>query len=161
MYYRYTIVSLQELLEAVRASEQGLSACAQAARSEQLRAIFRAQASRRARAACELAELIDQLGGAPELTVGNFRVRRRGWLDLHTFTAEDDDRLIDACERGEDHALEVYRNALDDHLPELVRQVVLRQFELTMSDHNEIRLLRSDVLRSGIVGVSVGGDAWQ
>jgi hypothetical protein len=46
---------------------------------------------------------------------------------------------------------------LDDHLPEIVRQVVLRQFEGMMSDHEQI--LRSDPLQGGLIAASTGGDA--
>ena len=87
---------------------------------------------------------------------------RRGWVTLPaTLTQNNDDSLVDECERGEDHALEVYRNALDDHLPEFVRQVVLRQFEGLMSDHDQIRVLRSDPLQGGTVAASTGGHARQ
>ena len=74
-------------------------------------------------------------------------------------TQNADDALVDECEHGEDHALEVYRNALDDHLPEFVRQVVLRQFEDLMSDYEQIRFLRSDPLKGGLVAASTGGHA--
>jgi uncharacterized protein (TIGR02284 family) len=70
-----------------------------------------------------------------------------------------DAALMEQCEHGEDHALEVYRNALDDHLPEFVRQVVLGQFESMMIDHDHIRFLRSDPLQGGLVAASTGGDA--
>jgi hypothetical protein len=50
---------------------------------------------------------------------------------------------------------------LDDHLPDFVRQVVLRQFEDMMSDHDRIRLLQSEPLQGGLVAASTGGDAWQ
>ena len=162
MYYRYTIVSLTELLAVVRESERGFRACAQNARHHALRLKFLAQASKRARRASALAELIRQLGGDPGRMGERPGTGSRGWVELRTVLALNDDAaLVDACERGEDHALEVYRNALDDHLPELVRQVVLRQFEDMMSDHHEIRVLRTDARRSGIVSVSIGGDARQ
>jgi uncharacterized protein (TIGR02284 family) len=74
-------------------------------------------------------------------------------------TQNTDEALVDECEHGEDHALEVYRNALDDHLPEFVRQVVLDQFESMMSDHDQIRFLRTDPLQGGLVAASTGGDA--
>jgi len=87
---------------------------------------------------------------------------RRAWASLSgTLTQNNDEALVDECERGEVHGLEVYRNALDDHLPEFVRQVVLRQFEGLMTDHDEIRVLRSDPLQGGVVAASTGGHARQ
>jgi uncharacterized protein (TIGR02284 family) len=73
----------------------------------------------------------------------------------------DDGALVDECERGEDHALEVYRNALDDHLPEFVRQVVLRQFETLMNDRHRIRLLASEPCADLAVVASYGEPARQ
>jgi uncharacterized protein (TIGR02284 family) len=160
MNYRYTIVTLSELLAVTRDGEQGFSACAEHARREPLKRIFMTRASRRAAAAAELRELIGQLGGDPSMRAAITGAPRRGWVNLRSALAlNDDDALVDECEHGEDHALEVYRNALDDHLPEFVRQVVLRQFEGVMSDHDQIRILRDDPPRGGVVVASGGGDA--
>jgi len=52
--------------------------------------------------------------------------------------------ILEEYERGESRALEVYRNALDDPLPEFVRATVLRQFEDVMSNRDQIWALRSE-----------------
>lgn len=162
MNYRYTIVTLSELLAVTRDGENGFATCAEHARSESLRQVFMSRASRHAVAAAELRGLIGQLGGDPAIRGKIVSTTRRGWASLPaTLTQNNDDALVDECERGEDHALEVYRNALDDHLPEFVRQVVLRQFEGLMSDHDEIRVLRSDPLQGGLMAASTGGHARQ
>ena len=91
-----------------------------------------------------------------------FSTTRRGWVSLpNSLTLNNDEALVDECERGEDHALEVYRNALDDHLPEFVRQIVLRHFEDMMSDHDQVRFLSSDPLQGGLLAASTGGHARQ
>ena len=65
---------------------------------------------------------------------------RSGWAGLRAALARGEDAaILDACERGESWILEAYRNALDDHLPEFVRETVLRQFEILMSTHDAIR----------------------
>jgi uncharacterized protein (TIGR02284 family) len=162
MNYRYTIVTLCELLTVTRNGERGFLTCAENARSDALKKMFVISASRHATAASELRELIEQLGGDPSVRGTILGADRRGWMNLHAaLTQNNDDALVDECEHGEDHALEVYRNALDDHLPEFVRQVVLRQFEGMMTDHNQIRFLRSDPLQGGVVAASAGGDARQ
>jgi uncharacterized protein (TIGR02284 family) len=160
MNYRYTIVTLSELLAVTRDGENGFATCAEHVRSDSLRQLFMSRASRHAVAAAELRGLISQLGGDPAMRGRVFSTSRRGWTTLSaSLTQNTDEALVDECERGEDHALEVYRNALDDHLPEFVRQVVLRQFEGLMSDHDQIRLLRSDSLQGGLVAASTGGHA--
>jgi uncharacterized protein (TIGR02284 family) len=157
---RYTIATLSELLSIVRRGEHGFMACAEHAHADALKKLFVSRASRHAAAARELSELIAQLGGDPAAG-GKIRgATRRGWANLHAaLTQNTDEALVVECEHGEDHALEVYRNALDDHLPEFVRQMVLSQFEGMMSDHDQIRFLRSDPLQGGLVAASTGGDA--
>ena len=162
MNYRYTIVTLSELLAVTRDGEHGFVACAGHARADVLRRLFMDRAGRHAVAAAELRGLIGQLGGDPAMRGKIFSTTRRGWMNLPAaLTQDNDDALVDECEHGEDHALEVYRNALDDHLPEFVRQVVLRQFEGLMSDHDQIRVLRSDPPQGGTVAASTGGHARQ
>ncbi len=160
MSYRYIIVTLGELLAVVRGGEHGFMAWAEHARADALKKLFARRASRHAAAAAQLRELIAQLGGDPAACGKIPGASRRGWVNLHAaLTQNTDEALVDECEHGEDHALEVYRNALDDHLPEFVRQVVLGQFESMMIDHDHIRFLRSDPLQGGLVAASTGGDA--
>jgi uncharacterized protein (TIGR02284 family) len=161
MNYRYTIVTLTELLTVTRDGQDGFTTCVEHARGDELKRLFALRARRNATAAAELFELITQLGGDPAVrsrTIG--AATRRGWVNLHTaLTQNTDEALLDEYERSEDHALEIYRNALDDHLPEFIRQLVLRQFEDMMSDHDQIRFLRGDPLKGGLVAASTGGDA--
>ena len=120
------------------------------------------RASRHAVAAAELRGLIGQLGGDPAIRGKILSTTRRGWGTLPaSLTQNNDDALVDECERGEDHALEVYRNALDDHLPEFVRQVVLRQFEDVMTNHDQIRDLRSEPSLRTDSGAGSGAQAGQ
>ena len=162
MNHRYIIVTLSELLAVTREGEHGFITCAENVRADSLKTLFVGRARRHAAAAGELRELIGQLGGDPAMRGKVLTTTRRGWMNLHAaLTRNNDDALVDECEHGEDHALEVYRNALDDHLPEFVRQVVLRQFEGLMSDHDQIRVLRSDAPQGGTVAASTGGDARQ
>ncbi|HZO21133.1 MAG TPA: PA2169 family four-helix-bundle protein [Steroidobacteraceae bacterium] len=156
--YRHATVALGELLRITRDGEQGLRMCAIRAESGSLRTLFTAMADRYRSAAAELHELIGRIGGDPSMRCVIPGAARRGWVGLHESLALTDDRaLIDDCERAEDHALEVYRNALDDHLPEFVRQAVLQQFEGLMQDHHRIRLLGREPHPTGAVVVSYGG----
>ena len=158
---RYTIVTLSELLAVTRDGEHGFSACAEHAPSDELKKLFATRAGRYRAAASELRELITQLGGDPAVR-GRIVGTRRGWsIQRTTLTQNTDAALLEVCEHGEDHALEVYRNALDDHLPELVRQVVLRQFEDMMSDHDQVRFVRGEPLQGGMIAASTGGHARQ
>jgi uncharacterized protein (TIGR02284 family) len=162
MNHRYTIVTLSELLAVNRDGEHGFTTCAEHARSESLRRVFISRAARRAAAAAELRDLIGQLGGDPGMRARILGAAHRGWVNLRSALAlNDDEALVDECEHGEDHALEVYRNALDDHLPDFVRQTALRQFEDLMREHEQFRFLRSEPPQGGVVVAGVGGHARQ
>jgi uncharacterized protein (TIGR02284 family) len=162
MNNRYTIVTLTELLTVTRDGEHGFTLCAQHARSDELKRMFASRGRRKAAVAEDLSGLIAQLGGDPGARSRIVGSTHRGWVNLHTsLTQNTDEALINECEHGEDHALEVYRNALDDHLPEFVREVVLRHFEDMMGDHDQIRFLRGDPLQGGRLAASTGGNARQ
>ena len=65
-------------------------------------------------------------------------------MGLHDALARDEDgAILDVCERGLSWILEAYRNVRDDHLPDVVRDTVLRQFEILMSTHEAIRGCRT------------------
>ena len=157
---RYTIVTLCELLTVVRDGERGFTVCAEQVRSDDLKKLFASRARRHSEVAAELSELIAGLGGDPAIRGKIVGTEHRGWATVHAaLTQNTDQALIEACAHGEDHALEVYRNALDDHLPEPVRQVILRQFEDMMIDHDQDRFLASDSLQGGLIAASTGGHA--
>ena len=88
----------------------------------------------------ELEALVERLGGGRQAH-GRWPVFwRSGWTGLRAALARGEDgAILDVCERGESWILEAYRNALDDHLPDFVRDAVLRQFEVLMSTHDAIR----------------------
>jgi uncharacterized protein (TIGR02284 family) len=157
---RYTIVTLTELLTVTRDGGYGFATCAEHAQNDDIKRMLASRCRRNAASAAELSEVIIGLGGDPAVRIRIIGAAYRGWANLHAALALNTDAaLIDECEHGEDHALEIYRNALDDHLPEFVRQIVLRQFEDMMSDHEQIRFLRSDSLQGGLTVASTGGDA--
>ncbi len=160
MNHHFAIATLSELLAVTRESETGFSACARSAQDRGLASALRARASRQAAAAAQISDLIDRLGGDPRERPRVIGASRRAWTDLESVVRlNDDDALLAQCEHGEDHALEIYRNALDDHLPDFVQQVIQRQFEDLVSEHDRIRDLRGEPLPGGGASPSTGGHA--
>jgi uncharacterized protein (TIGR02284 family) len=158
MNHRYAIATLSELLAVTRDAQRGFSNCAQRAQEDSLRRGLYSRAARHAAAAVELSELLAQLGGNP-LLPPRVQGARRAWLDANAPGRTDEVLLLD-CQQGQDHVLEIYRNALDDHLPDFVAQVVLRQFEGMVSDHDQIRML-CEPPPGGVSVVSAGGQLQQ
>jgi uncharacterized protein (TIGR02284 family) len=157
-HHRFTIDALKELIVARCDSEQGLRICLEFVRNARLRELVLSHLEECTKALEELQSLVRLLGGDPEVPARDAAIAHRRWADLRTALACNEDGVIlDECERGESRALEVYRNAMDDPLPGLVRAIVLRQFEDVMTNHDQIRNLRSQ--RPPPVGSGVGSGA--
>jgi uncharacterized protein (TIGR02284 family) len=160
MSHRFTIDALKELIGARLDAEQGLRICAEYVREQRLRALLVAHLEECTQAAQELQSLVQLLGGDPETPPR--AAAHRCWADLRAALAcNEDEVILDECERGESRALEVYRNALDDPLPDLVRAIVLRQFEDVMTNHDQIRELRSRWRPLADPGAGSGAQAGQ
>ena len=144
MNHRFTIEALNELIAVRRDGEQGLRICIEYVRSSRLRALLLSYLQSCARDLQELQSLVRLLGGDPWSEAQDATAAHHRPDDLQAALACDEDGVILEYERGESRALEVYRNALDDPLPELVRATVLRQFEDVMSNHDQISALRSE-----------------
>jgi hypothetical protein len=160
MSHRFTIEALKELIAARREAEQGLRICIEHVRERRLRTLLLSHLHECVQAQQELQSLVRLLGGELAVTTQESGTARRRWAELRaalhaaraageagaacaTLACNEDEIILDECERGESRALEVYRNALDDPLPSLVRAVVLRQFEDVMNNHDQIRDMRN------------------
>ena len=162
MSHRFTIDALNELIAARRDAELGLRICAEHVRESRLRELVLSHLQICAQALQELQSLVRLLGGDLERPTRDSAAAHRRWSDLRTALACDGDGVIlDECERGGSRALEVYRNALDDPLPSLVRAIVLRQFEDEMTNHDQIRDLRSEPSLRADSGAGSGAQAGQ
>ena len=160
MSHRFTIDALKELIAARRDAEQGLRICIEHVRDRRLRTLLMSRLHECAQAQQELQSLVRLLGGELAVATPESATVRRRWVDLRAALACNEDGVIlDECERGESRALEVYRNALDDPLPGLVRAVVLRQFEDVMTNHDQIRDLRSQPSLRADLGAGNGAQA--
>lgn len=162
MNSKYTIAALRELISVRCDSEQALRMCASCLGPGSLRELCGAGAAECAHAARELEGLVAQLGGERQAHGAVPGFWRSGWAGLRAALArEDDSAILDACERGESWILEAYRNALDDHLPDFVRDAVLRQFEVLMSTHDAIRGCRAQRPARGDAAAGTGAQAGQ
>jgi uncharacterized protein (TIGR02284 family) len=164
MSHRFTIDALKELIAARRDAESGLRICIEHVRDRRLRGLLMSHLHECSQAQQELQSLVRLLGGELAVAAPESAAVRRRWADLQAALREalacnEDGVILDECERGESRALEVYRNALDDPLPSLVRAVVLRQFEDVMTNHDQIRDLRSQPSLPADLGAGSGAQA--
>jgi uncharacterized protein (TIGR02284 family) len=163
MSHKYTIEALRELISVHRDSEQAFGLCASSPGADRLRDLCVRGGAECAAAIGELEALVASLGGGGRHAQGAVcGFWRSGWAGLRAALARgEDEAILDACERGESWILEAYRNALDDHLPDFVRDAVLRQFEALMSTHDAIRGCRLGRAARGDAGAAPGAQAGQ
>ena len=71
----------------------------------------------------------------------------RGWVAARGAVALNDDKaMLNECERGEDAAVARYRAALEKReLPSEVDEVVRRQYQGVLRNHDEVKRLRDSM----------------
>lgn len=138
------IDTLNDLIENCKDGEFGFQSSAEHARTASLKTTFLARSQDCRQAAEELRGLVAQLGGKSSPDGGTIAgAAHRGWVAVKgTLAGYSDLNMLEEAERGEDTALERYRDALEEDLPADVRTVVQRQYDGAKRNHVEIRNLR-------------------
>lgn len=143
MNQKQLIDTLNDLIETCKDGELGFDTCAANAESHVVREVFVARGRDCRDAADELQALVVAHGGQPEDRGSAKGAVERGWTSLlGTVGGRSDKRMLEAAERGEDHALATYREAVGTDLPPDVRAVVERQMQGLYRNHAQIRTLR-------------------
>jgi uncharacterized protein (TIGR02284 family) len=134
---------LNDLVETCKDGEYGFKACADQAKSPDLKSLLMQRADDCRRGAQELGEQIRSLGGTPDEGGSAMGAVERGWVAVRTTLSKYDDKAVLAeCERGEDNALARYRKALNKPLPAGVKLIVERQLQGVQRNHDQIKRLR-------------------
>ena len=134
---------LNNLVETSKDGEQGFRTSAEDTKSADLRKVFLERAESCAKGAAELQQCVARLGGNPEERGSVAGAVHRGWVNLKAAATDRTDlAILEECERGEDVAKASYRKALEQQLPEDIRQIVQRQYEGVQRNHDLVRNLR-------------------
>ncbi len=100
-------------------------------------------ARQRAEFATALQSEVARLGVKPEKDGSIAGAIHRGWINLKTaLTSNDDQAVINECERGEDSAVEAYQEAMKADLAPQVQALVSKQYQSVKAAHDKIRDLR-------------------
>ena len=138
-----TIDILNDLIETSKDGEYGFRTSAEQVKTPSLRSLLERRATECAQAASELQQVVLRLGGKAEESGSAAGAMHRGWVAVKsTLSTYDDKAVLEEVERGEDVALESYRDALQEDLPPEVRSLVERQFEGVKRNHAQMRALR-------------------
>lgn len=101
---------IKDLLQTLADGVEGFTNAAKSVKDHELRTLFEGFAAERQEMADELTVFADADPADAKPTVAG--VMHRGWINLKgALTSGDDHAILAECERGEDHALEVFRKA--------------------------------------------------
>jgi uncharacterized protein (TIGR02284 family) len=140
----HVISTLNELIEVSKDGEYGFRICAQKSNSPNLVEIFSHRADECRKAASELEQYVVDWGEAPTTRGSVAGSLQRGWIGMRSaLSSNDDQALLEECERGEDVAMDSYQKAIDRPLPVAVRPIIERQYLGAMHNQNQIRELRA------------------
>jgi uncharacterized protein (TIGR02284 family) len=137
---------LNDLIETSKDGEKGFRTAADDTKNPELKQIFLQRAEDCAQGAAQLQKIVARQGEDPETGGSVLGAVHRGWVNLKsTITGRDDVAILEECERGEDVAKAIYRKALEDTtLAADVREVVQRQYDRVLRNHDQVRALRDN-----------------
>lgn len=143
------IDTLNDLIENCKDGEFGFKSTAEHVRTHSLKQVFLARAEDCRTAAQQLQDIVTRMGGDSADSGTLVGAAHRGWVAVKgTLAGYSDLKMLEEAERGEDAAVERYREALEQDLPPDVRSLVQTQYEGVKRNHLQIRELR-DQARQG------------
>ena len=138
---------LNDLIEYSKDGEKGFKASAEDVKNPELKAFFVQRAGECGNAAGELQSEVRRLGGDPETSTSISGDLHRGWVNLKAMvTGKDEEAVLNEAERGEDHALKAYKEALEKitkHILVGIRDLVERQYHGVQRNHDQVKALRN------------------
>ena len=138
------ISTLNGLIETCKDGQNGFKEAADGVQRSDLKSLFYEFSQQRSHFAGELQTLVQQLGGDPENSGSALAALHRGWINIKSaVTGQDDEAILNECERGEDSAKDTYKSALEAGLPGNILEVVQRQYESILSAHDRVKALRN------------------
>ncbi|HEX8370816.1 MAG TPA: PA2169 family four-helix-bundle protein [Pyrinomonadaceae bacterium] len=137
------ITTLNNLIETCKDGQEGFQQAAEGVKDSSLKSLFYEYSQQRAQFVGELQGLVRELGGEAETSSSVAGALHRGWINIKSaVTGQDDAAILNECERGEDVAKSVYKDALAADLPSNVTSVIQQQATFVQQAHDRIRGLR-------------------
>jgi uncharacterized protein (TIGR02284 family) len=137
------ISTLNDLIETCRDGQNGFKEAAENVKSPDLKTFLNQITTERAQFVNQLQLEVRTLGGDPQKSGSASAAMHRAWIDIKgTLTGKDDHSILSECERGEDSAVEAYKDALKLDLPPNIRSTVERQFQSIKLVHDRVKQMR-------------------
>jgi len=136
------ISTLNDLIETCRDGQQGFKEAADNVKAPDLKNFFIQTAQERAKCVSELQAEVRSLGGDPDKSGSAAGAMHRAWMNIKgTLTGKDDHAILSEAERGEDSAVEAYRDAMK-WLPPNILTIAERQFQRIKQTHDRVKQMR-------------------
>lgn len=138
------IATLNNLIAIAKDGVSGMSSAADNAKDPSLKATLQQLSQQRGSVAAELQGMVRGLGGAAEDAGTTLGAAHRAFMNVKdAVTGYDDAKLLEECERGEDHAVAKFREAIGEGLPPTVATQIQSCFDQVKKSHEQIRALRN------------------
>jgi len=138
------VSTLNNLIETLKDGQEGFKQSASGVDDPQLKTIFDTLSLQRSKFAGELQGEVIKLGEPePEDSSSATGAMHRTWINIKSaVTNRDRHAILAEAERGEDSAVDAYKDALEENLPAPIKDIVTRQAAEVKTAHDKIRNLR-------------------
>lgn len=137
------VSTLNDLIETCRDGMNGFKEAAENVKSLDLKNLFTQISNERAKCVQELQLEVRRLGGEAEKTGTTAGALHRVWMDVKgTLTGKDDHTILVECERGEDSAVDAYKETIKLGLPPDILTIVQQQYQVIQRDHDRTKQMR-------------------
>src|SRR5262245_24804235 len=136
--------TLNDLIETCRDGQNGFKEAAENVKNPDLKSFFNQVSSERAQLISELEVEVRRLGIQPEKSGSAAGALHRAWMDIKgSLTGKDDHAILRECERGEESAVNAYKDAIkSQNLPPNLLSIVQNQFQLVQRTHDRVKQMR-------------------
>lgn len=133
--------SIKDLLQTLTDGVEGFTNAAKSVKDHELKTLFEGFAAERQEMADELVAFSDADPNDEKSTVTG--VLHRGWINLKgALTSGDDHAILAECERGEDHAVEVFQKAVKEPVSTEAAGTIQSIATRILAVHNQVKELR-------------------
>jgi uncharacterized protein (TIGR02284 family) len=147
-----TIDALNTLIEINNDRIEGYETASKETDEAELKSLFAQLAQTSHECKGELAAEVHALGGTPEEGTKVSGKFFRAWMDVKAaLTGKDRKAILDSCEYGEDHAVDTYKEVLEDEAHVLTSDqiaMVEEQYTLIKADHDTVKSLRDSLVEA-------------
>lgn len=141
------VKSIRGLVEICKDGEKGYKDASEHVDNEEFRTILYRLSQQRTMFRSELEnDLIKDYGTEAKTSDSVASKLHRGWLDFKSdLKGNDTKAVLKECERGEQHAIDEYTEALKGDLPAYLEERVKNQLEMIKGTLSQLRAFESEV----------------